>query len=623
MLRDQLPEWSLTDVEYPRDSTIADLFKQQAALTPDSIAVIYKEKQLSYRELDRRSTCLACYLRTLGVKAETLVGVSLRRSENLLVSLLGILKAGGAYVPLDPSHPKERLDFVINDSEMSVILASAETRAFLPDDLSGVAVVNVEDGVTVEETRLLEEGTSTSHNLAYGMYTSGSTGQPKGVMVEHCNVVNFFIGMDKAIGKDPGVWLAVTSFAFDISALELLWTLTRGFTVVLLGDDGHASLADSISRQKVTHLQMTPSLARVLMLDPQAPSALGGLKKILLGGETVPAAIIRDIRRSFQGELYNMYGPTETTIWSTTYQVETPGTTVPIGKPIANTQIFLVDEMLNPVKVGDPGELLIAGEGVARGYLHQPELTAERFITVPAISAKRLYRTGDLARIAADGNLEFLGRGDYQVKLRGHRIELGEVEAALELCPGVCQAVVVAREDREGDMRLVAYVVTNQTGATEPGILRSMLEKKLPEIMVPSSFAFLSAIPLTENGKIDRKALLTLPVGGSQSITESSREAAGSFSEMERIVARVWQEALGAPVGDLNENFFDLGAHSLTVAEVQSKLQSTLGREVSLVDLFQYTTVRSLARHLSATKVADSATQGAARAQRRRLARQV
>lgn len=622
MLRDQLPEWNRTDVEYPRDSTIADLFRKQAALTPDSIAVIYNERQLSYHELDKRSTCLACHLRALGVKAETLVGVCLGRSENLLVSLLGVLKAGGAYVPLDPSHPNERLDFVIKDSEMSVVLASAETRPFLPGDLAGAAVVNVEDAVTVRESDLLEEGTSTSRNLAYGMYTSGSTGQPKGVMVEHRNVVNFFVGMDRAIGKEPGVWLAVTSFAFDISVLELLWTLTRGFTVVLLRDDGQGSMTDEISRHKVTHLQMTPSLARVLMLDRKASSALGGLKKILLGGETVPAAVIRDVRQCFKGELYNMYGPTETTIWSTTYKVATLGATVPIGKPIANTQIFLVDEMFRPVKVGDAGELLIGGEGVARGYLHRPELTAERFITVPAISANRMYRTGDLARIAADGNLEFLGRGDFQVKLRGHRIELGEVEAAIELCQGVCQAVVVAREDREGDMRLVAYVVIDPTAVVESGILRSALEKKLPEIMVPSSFVFLSAMPLTENGKIDRKALLKLPASDRQMLSESSEVAAGSISEMERLVARVWQEALGAPVSDLDGNFFDLGAHSLTIAEVQSKLHSTLGREVSLVDLFHFTTVRSLARHLSATEAVDNATQAAVRAQRRRLARQ-
>ncbi len=291
------------------------------------------------------------------------------------------------------------------------------------------------------------------------MYTSGSTGKPKGVMVENRNVVNLFTGMDRAIGCEPGVWLAVTSVSFDISVLELLWTLTRGFTVVVHGDEGSATIADEIARYRVTHLQMTPSLARMLTLDPRAYAALGSLKQMLLGGEAVPAALIHHLRQVFKGELHNMYGPTETTIWSTTCRIENVGTTVSIGKPIANTQIYMLDPDLNPVPVGEIGELFISGDGVARGYWRQPELSAERFVVIPALGTNHVYRTGDLARFLPDGNIDFFGRADDQIKLRGHRIEPGEIEALLEKCSGVRQAVVVLREDREGDKRLVAYLV--------------------------------------------------------------------------------------------------------------------------------------------------------------------
>jgi len=440
--------------------------------------------------------------------------------------------------------------------------------------------------------------------------------------VEHRNVVNFFWGMDGVIGNVPGVWLAVTSVAFDISVLELLWTLTRGFTVVILGEDRTGTIAEQIALHNVTHLQMTPSLARMLTLDTNAFSTLGRLKKMLLGGETVPASLVHRIRQVFKGELYNMYGPTETTIWSTTYTIQEFGATVPIGQPIANTQIYILTDSLKPVAPGEPGELFIGGDGVARGYLRRPQLTVERFIVVPEISAAPIYRTGDLVRMAAEGNLEFLGRADYQVKLRGHRIELGEIEAALEQRPGVSQAVVVLRDDREGDPRLVAYLVVDETGQAESGMMRSTLQSALPEIMVPSAFVFLPAMPLTENGKIDRKALINLPPPSTVMISASIERESSDVNAMERAVARVWQEALGLPAVGVDENFFDLGAHSLTVAEVQLKLQTALSREVSLVDLFQFTTVRSLAGHLGASRPVSEASPASDRAQRRKLARQ-
>jgi amino acid adenylation domain-containing protein len=620
MLPAQLLEWNRTEADYPRSSTIADLFAAQAARTPDAVAVIAQGRTLTYRELDERTNRLARHLQRLGVRPDTLVGVAMGRSEILVVSLLGILKAGGAYVPLDPIYPQDRLSLVIEDSQMPVLLTAAVSRAHLPLAAAGLAILNAEELDLMRESAEAVASPATSASLAYVMYTSGSTGKPKGVMVENRNVVNFFTGMDRAIGCEPGVWLAVTSVSFDISVLELLWTLSRGFTVVVHGDEGSAAIADEIRRYGVTHLQMTPSLARMLTLDPRAYAALGSLKQMLLGGEAVPAALIHHLRQVFKGEIHNMYGPTETTIWSTSCRVEDVGATVSIGKPIANTQIYLLDSGLNPVPIGEIGELYIGGDGVARGYWRRPQLTADRFVTIPALGSDRIYRTGDLARFLPDGNIDFLGRADYQIKLRGHRIEPGEIEALLERCPGVRQSVVVLREDREGDKRLVAYLVAATADAASGARLRAALDAKLPDYMVPSAFVFLDELPLTGNGKIDRKALLKLPPPNLASAAAS--HAAEPASEMERTVARAWQQALGIPTVGLTENFFDLGAHSLTVAEAHAKLQEALGREIALLDLFQFTTVTALAAHLESSGAQAAASQISERAARRRMARQ-
>jgi amino acid adenylation domain-containing protein len=645
MLPAHLLDWNRTEADYPRSSTIADLFAQQAARTPDAVAVVAGDRRLAYRQLDERANRLARHLQSLGVQPDTLVGVAMGRSETLIASLLGILKAGCAYVPLDPNFPRERLSMVIEDSGMPVLLTTAKSRARLPLDSGRLKVLDAEDPAIALESSGAVTSAAVPANLAYVMYTSGSTGKPKGVMVENRNVVNFFTGMDLRLGCEPGVWLAVTSMSFDISVLELLWTLTRGFTVVIHDDEGPITVADEIVNNQVTHLQMTPSLARMLTLDPRAFAALGLLKQMLLGGEAVPAALIHHLRQVFTGEIHNMYGPTETTIWSTTCRVQEVGSFVSIGRPIANTQIYMLDAELNPVPVGEVGELFIGGDGVARGYWNRPELTAERFLNFPALSDQRIYRTGDLARFLPDGNIEFLGRADYQVKLRGHRIEPGEIEALLEKSPGIRQAVVVMREDREGDKRLVAYMVAErhevsghdlsraasegkEGGALAPEgtspdrstALRAELTAQLPDYMVPSAFVFLDALPLTDNGKIDRKALLKLPP---PVMAHSTPTAAGQpANETERIVARAWQEALGIPAVGMNENFFDLGAHSLTVAEAHAKLQQALGREIALVDLFQFSTVNALAAHLAGSQPASAAAQLSDRAARRRMARQ-
>lgn len=612
-------EWNRTRVDYPRNSMIGELFVQQAALTPHATALIAKERRLSYRQLDELSNRVARRLQALGVKPETLVGVSIERSASLIICLLGVLKAGGAYVPLDPNHPTERLSLVIEDSGMRVIITSSAVCGRLPLKPSLLTILDADDAASPRENDQVLHSAATCHNLAYVIYTSGTTGNPKGVMVEHRNVVNFFTGMDRTIGVIPGVWLAVTSFAFDISVLELLWTLTRGFTVVLHGDEGAGTIADEMIRYEITHLQMTPSLARMLTLNEHAFSALGSLRQILLGGEALPASLVHRIRQSFKGELFNMYGPTEATIWSTTYRVQEPGATVPIGRPIANTEIYLLDSDRHPVSPGQAGEMFIGGDGVARGYWNRPDLTADRFVALSSSSAQRLYRTGDLARFLSDGNIEFLGRADFQVKLRGHRIEPGEIETLLEQLPGIRQAVILLREDKEGDPRLVAYVVGEDSGPETVHELKKALGVKLPEAMIPSAFVFLPSMPLTENGKLDRKALLNLPPPIPTAASSISQVQPNLKNEIEIVVAQAWQEALGISSVGLNDNFFDLGAHSLTIAEVQAKLQNALECEISLVDLFHFSTVSLLSRHLAGITESGYTSD---RAQRRKRARQ-
>jgi len=617
-----------TEVDYPRENTIAQLFEQQVARTPDAVAVVSAGRSLTYRELDRRSNRLARHLQQLGVRPDSLVGIAVERSVEMMVGLLAILKAGGAYVPMDPSYPAQRIALMIEDSEARVILATESTRSRLGK--SAGRVVSIDRNADDREAEAIAgNGThpvssaASGRNLAYVIYTSGSTGKPKGVMIEHRNVVNFFTGMDRAIGANPGVWLAVTSISFDISVLELFWTLTRGFQVIIHGDEGPQTIPDEIRNHGVTHMQSTPSLARMIAVNPNGLAALGRLKKLFLGGEALPPSLIRQLRQEFRGEMHNMYGPTETTIWSTTFQITGDSDSIPIGKPIANTQVYVLDSGLQPVAAGETGDLYIGGDGVVRGYWRRPDLTAEKFLSDPFQMGNRMYRTGDIARFLPEGNLEFLGRADFQVKLRGFRIEIGEIEAALENQAGVVQAVVVACEFKSRiqtqtqteDKRLVAYVVPKSGTKLEVTDLRAALAAILPEYMVPSHFVFLDSLPLTANGKIDRNAL----PNPSAVENESGTAPEPPRNELELVIAEAWKDALGVDRVGLNENFFDLGAHSLMVAEVHIQLQQLLGRELSLVDLFQFPTVTALANHLNGEEAAPRVS---TRAERRLAARQ-
>lgn len=581
-------------VAYPREKRIGCLFEEQAARTPDAIAVVSGNERLTYRELDARTNRLARYLQRAGVGSGTLVGLAVDRSEQMLIAMLAILKAGGAYLPIDPDYPRARIELMIEDARLGFIVTTEQLRSILP--ASPARIISLDGDAEAIKTQSAAPVASSpaGNDLAYVIYTSGSTGKPKGVMVEHRNVVNFFTGMDRAIGAEPGVWLAVTSISFDISVLELLWTLTRGFRLVIHGEGSSDEIPAEIHRHGVTHLQSTPSLLRALASNAQSLDALGKLKKLLIGGEALPSALVASLRQSFTGELYNMYGPTETAIWSTVHRVQEQPSSIPIGKPIVNTQVYILDSQLNPVPAGEPGELFIGGDGVGPGYLHRPDLTAERFLADSFRDGGRLYRTGDIVRFLADGNLEYLGRADFQVKIRGFRIELGEIEAALEQQPGVEQAVVVAREDQLADKLLVAYFVAAKGTSVTSDALRRALEVTLPDYMVPSHFILTDRLPLTANGKIDRKALAPIPLPAHLS-TDPGDNPRGEFEEF---LAKAWAEALGLHCIRRHDNFFGLGGHSLAALKIAFQSQQEFHVDFPLQMFVQCPVLREQAKRL-------------------------
>jgi amino acid adenylation domain-containing protein len=600
-----------TALRFPSTARIESLVAQQAARTPDEVALVFRDTQWTYRQLDARADALAAKLQAAGVRPRDLVAICLERSLSLPVALLGALKAGAAYIPLDPAYPAERLRFMLADARPVAVIASRESGLRCPP-FDGPLLLT--DELTDGAAPAIATA-ATSADPAYVIYTSGSTGTPKGVVVTHRNVVNFFTAMDAVIGSEPGVWLAVTSVGFDISVFELLWTLARGFRVVIQEEGQLASATAStfslpaqIERHGVTHLQCTPSLAAMLARDPQSLAALRGLRRLLVGGEALAGDLAQRLRGSISGELFNLYGPTETTIWSASHRVNAEDERVPIGRPIANTQVYVLDDERRPVPPGTPGELYIGGEGVAAGYLNRPELTAERFVANPLSGdpADRIYRTGDIVRHDAQGRLEFLGRVDQQVKIRGARVELGEIEVVMRRHPAIRDAVAIVREQRGGDQRLIAYAVLNPAEPIAAGDLRAWVATQLPEVMVPSAVVFLDAFPMTPNGKIDRRALPE-PVAGGATGTPPA-------TETERRIAGIWADVLGAEAVGVTDRFFDVGGHSLLMVDVQGQLEDVLGFEVPLVDLFRFPTIRSFAAHLDARNgsVAEGATSGGA-----------
>ncbi|RKH63065.1 amino acid adenylation domain-containing protein, partial [Corallococcus llansteffanensis] len=588
-----LVTWNATHQALPPEAGLFQRFEAQAARTPDAVAVVAGGTRLTYGELSRRAARLARRLAAEGVGPEQLVGLCTERSVELVVGLLGILRAGGAWLPLDPSYPRKRLGAVLRDSGARVVVSQRTLAGVLP--LEDQATLWLEDEADTEQdlgTPALESG-----HLAYAIYTSGSTGTPKGVLVQQRNVLDFFAAMDERLGTTPGVWLAVTSLSFDISVLELLWTLTRGFSVVLREDGWDPSqLAARMREHGVTHLQCTPSFARALLQSPEATAALPGLRTFLVGGEALPAPLAEGLRRLVP-DVLNMYGPTETTVWSSTHRVrDAEDATVSIGTPIANTRFYILDANLQPVPVGVAGELYIAGSGVVRGYLGRPALTAERFLPEPFGSdpGARMYRTGDLARWHGDGTVDFLGRVDFQVKVRGHRIELGEVEAALSRHPALA-AVVATVRTLAGEPSLVAYVTARPGHAVDTGVLRDFLRDRLPEFLVPSVFMTLDALPLTPNGKVDRQAL---PAPLQE--RPRGRDFVAPRSDVEARLAAAWAELLGVERVGLHDDFFELGGHSLLATRLVSRVRDLFQVDVPLRRLFEQPTVAGVSACIEA-----------------------
>ncbi len=590
-------EWNATFMDFPRDIAVHRLFEDQANRTPDAVAVVCGDERITFAELDVRANRLAHRLRAMGVRSETLVGLCVDRSIAMVVGLLGILKAGGAYVPLDPAFPRDRLEFMMTDSRMPVLVTEARLAAQLPSTEARVLCLDTEAAALLKEsTASLGHGSAddaTPENLAYVIYTSGSTGKPKGVAVPHRAVVNFVTSMAREPGLQHGdMLLAVTTLSFDIAVLELFLPLSVGARIVLatreIATDG-ALLRATIEQQGVNVMQATPATWRLLIG--------AGWKghnhfKALAGGEALPRDLAGELTRR-AGSLWNMYGPTETTVWSTCHRVTGSGRIL-IGKPIANTTVYILDERMTPVPIGVPGELHVGGDGVTRGYLNRPELTAERFVHDPFSSTpgSRLYKTGDLARYLADGSIEYLRRNDNQVKLRGYRIELGEIEASLSIAPGVKHAAVALRQLLPGDVRLVGYLVPEGVEGPSDTELRAHVRKHLPDYMVPQHFVRLGALPLTPNGKLDRKAL-PLPELDHGADAREQREPR---SPTEAAIVDVFQQVLGVRRVSIDDNFFELGGHSLLAAQAFSRLQQNHGIILQLRRMFESPTAEGLAR---------------------------
>ena len=598
-----LREWNATDRDFPRDQCVHGLFEMQAERTPEATAAVFEDDSIRYAELDQRSNQLARHLMRIGAGPGEVVGIYMDRSLEMLVALLGTLKSGAAYLPLDPSHPRDRIDFIVDEAKVPVLLTQSHLAVRVPKSEARVVCLDGDWELIARESDSKVSSAVGPRDLAYVIYTSGSTGKPKGVEVPHGAVVNLLCSM---AGK-PGMTgqdtlLAVTTLSFDIAALELFLPLIVGAQVVIASREVAADPVQLMARLEssgATVMQATPVTWR-MMLD----AGWNGrpLQKILCGGEALPRELA-DRLLKLRPSLWNMYGPTETTIWSSTGQVKPGEGRVPVGPPIANTQFYILDAQNQPVPIGVPGELCIAGHGVARGYHKRAELTRERFVTDPFRPDGRMYKTGDLARYLADGTIEFLGRLDQQVKLRGYRIELGEIESVLAKHPNVAQAVVAVREDEPGDQRLVAYLVAKNGALPGHAPLRDFAAEKLPDYMVPSHFVSLAALPLTANGKIDRKALPPpLPEKGERQSAVRSYELMAEAAPEKQIptptesrLIEIWQAVLGVEAITAESDFFDLGGHSLLATRLLTRVEMSFGRKIKLATLFEAPTVRQLA----------------------------
>ncbi|HEY0604990.1 MAG TPA: non-ribosomal peptide synthase/polyketide synthase, partial [Herpetosiphonaceae bacterium] len=599
--RHLLQQWDATASDYPTDSCLHDLVAAQAARTPDAVAVIFQDERLTYAELDRRANQLAHHLLQLGVGPETRVGLYLQRSIDLVVGLLGILKAGGAYVPIDPSYPQDRIQFMLHDSQAAVLVTQSSLASSLPEHTARLVCLDTDAATLAQASAANPPVTITPEHLAYLIYTSGTTGRPKAVLVEHRNLLNVLHASQQTFGyKSDDVQPWIASVAFDIALFELFNPLLAGGTTVVVGQyqalDG-SRLLDGLAQWTVLHA--VPSLLRQIVQTVTAEAAIrpvsSRLRLICVGGDAVPPELLADAQAAFpQAEIVVLYGPTEGTIICTHYVVprsQRPTRQV-IGYALPNMRVRLYDASRQLVPIGVPGELYIGGAGVTRGYLNQPDLTAEKFVT---IDGERWYRSGDLARYLADGAIEFLGRTDAQVKIRGYRIEVGEIEAVVSQHAAVVEAVVMAREDTPGDKRLVAYIVPDPEQPPTVNELRRFLQAALPDYMVPAAFVVLGALPLTPNGKVDRNALPAPDMAR----PDLDQALVAPQTPLEQLLAGMWQDVLGLDAVGVHDNFFALGGNSIQAAIFVNKLQQALNEVVYVVAVFDAPTIAELARYLA------------------------
>jgi amino acid adenylation domain-containing protein len=598
--RRQVEEFNRTERDYPSDLLLHELFERRVALAPDAPALEEAGGRLSYAELDVLAARMAARLRALGVGPESLVAVMLERSSRLVATLLGVLKAGGAYVPLDPSYPSERLRYMLEDSGAKVLVTEAALLPLAPA-AEGVSVVTQEevsgDGIVVVTMPVAPR--ARPENLAYVIYTSGSTGRPKGIAVTHGGVVNNVVDLNESfsVGAHDSV-LALSSPSFDMSVYEFFGMLGAGGKVVI--PDGPrakdvAHWAELIRRHGVTVWNSAPSLLKALVdyVEGRAELRPASLRLALLGGDWIPVSLPDRLKALAEGlEFISLGGATEASIHSMIYVVEESDPawkSIPYGRPMANQRAYLLDPRLEPLEACESGEIHYGGVGLARGYLGRPALTAEKFIPDPfgAVPGARMYKTNDAARFRPDGEVELIGRMDFQVKIRGMRVELDEIAAALRRCPAVRECVVLAREDTPGDKRLVAYVVPEAGQRADAPALRRRLAESLPDYMLPAAFVELDALPLSPNGKIDRRAL---PAPGTGR-PELEEPFAAARTPVEEVIVGVWSEVLGVERVGVRDDFAELGGHSLHATRIASRLRETFAVEVPLRALFESATV--------------------------------
>ncbi len=593
-------EWNQTLRHFDKEILLPQLFERQVERTPEAIAADFGGQTITYRTLNERANQMAHYLKEMKVGSESVVAISMDRSLNILVAILGIMKAGAAYLPLDSTYPRERLSFMLQDSNVQVLLTQDRLSAQLPEWNGKKICLDTEwESIQLRNKSNTPKNTIRESNLAYVIYTSGSTGKPKGVMISHKSLINYLLWAKSHYSLQDGNGSIFHSpIGFDLTVTSVFLPLLAGKRILLLKDnDSIEGLRTELRKERdLSFIKVTPSHLDALGQLMQREPLEGKIRAFIVGGEALNGESLTFWQRnSPDTRFFNEYGPTEATVGCCVFEVPA-GThltgSVLIGRPIVNTQLYILDASMEPVPIGVQGEIYVGGDTLARGYLNRPELTAQSFLPNPfgPEPGGRLYRTGDLARYQSDGNIEFLGRFDDQVKIRGFRIELGEVESALLQYPGISEATVTAREDSPGDKRLVAYLVlTNGADSSDAELVR-FLNTKLPEYMIPSAFIRLQAFPLTPNGKVDR-AKLPLP-GPVRTGIEGGYVA--PRNELEEELARIWQDVLRADRIGIDDNFFDVGGHSMLAVRLFVRIEQLTGKNLPLATLFQAPTILQL-----------------------------